>query len=113
MLTPLDEIKEPVRILTEITTVDASGGEVKGYGLSEVIWISLRAMTANENISFGQVGAQASHVAFGHYGDLVSVTSKDRIRSEITSEEYDIVGAPIHSPDRDWMKLILLWRENG
>lgn len=113
MLTPIGEMREPARILTQITTVDASGGEVQGYGQSDVLWISVRAMSTKEGQAFNQVEAEVSHVAFGHYGDLASVTSKDRVRLEETGEEFDIVGAPVKSPVKDWIKLNLLWRENA
>lgn len=112
MLVPFCLMNEPARILVPIVTVDESGGQVNGYGESEIVWLMVRGMTTKEHEPFNQTEGEVSHVCFGHYGDLVGVTSKDRIQLEETGQQFDIVGPPVHSMLKDWTKLTLLWREN-
>lgn len=112
MQTPIGEMREPVRILTPVTTVDESGGEVQGYGESEMIWISIRPQGTREALASQQVDATISHVAFGHYQDLSSITSKERIRLETTGAEFEVVGGPINDPMYRHTKLQLRSREN-
>ncbi len=112
MRTPIGEMREPAVVLTPITTVDSSGGEVQGYGASDPIFVSIRAMTAREAEQFGQIDGQVSHVCFGHWPDLNGIRSDARLRLVETSQEFDIVGPPLNSPERDWTKLTLVYREN-
>lgn len=112
MLTPIGEMRDPAHILTPTTTVDAAGGETTAYATGAVVFIAVRATTAREASSFGQINAEVTHIAHGHWQDFNAVTSKQRIRLMEGGVEFDIVGPPINSPMRDWTRLNLLRREN-
>ena len=112
MLVPLGEMREPVRILTPIRTVDEAGGEVWGYGESECIFMSIRGLSGSESLQFGQVNAKITNVGFGHYIDLFSISAKERIKMVETGQEFDIAGPPVNDPKKAWTKLTLVYREN-
>lgn len=113
MLTPLGEMRTPVRIITPTRVNDASGGETVTYVEGDMIFAAVRAVSTSEATQFGQVNAAVSHVLFGHWHDLSQITSKQRVRIVETDEEFDITGGPINSPKRDFTKLQLVLRENG
>ena len=114
MLTPLGQMREPIVVLTPTRTSDESGGEEIAYSAGDPIFVSLRSLTTREGVQFGQVNADISHIAFGHWGDLNALTAKNRIRMvEDATTEFDIAGGPINSPKRDWTRLTLIRRENG
>ncbi len=112
MLLPVGEMREPVVLLSPTVVRDESGGEEITYTASNPLFVSIRAMTARESQQYGQVNAEISHICFGHYADLSSVTSDTRLRISETGQEFDIIGPPVNSPTRDWTKLTLVWREN-
>ncbi len=113
MRAPLGEMREQVAVLTPIRAVDESGGEVITYAESDPTFVSIRGLTTNESIQFGQVNADISHVCFGHYESLNQLTSKNRIRVLETLQEFDINGGPINDPKRSFTRLNLVLRENG
>ena len=114
MITPLGEMRFPALILTPVRLVDQSGGEEITYTAGDQIWLALRSVSTGERVQFGQLAADISHVAFGHWADLNSVTAKHRVRSfEDASLEFDVSGGPINSPKRDHTRLNLVQRENG
>ena len=113
MQTPIGEMRESVAILTPIRTVDSSGGEEYGWGVSDPLFMAIRATSTREALAFGQVNADVTHVAFGHWAELNQLTSKQRIRILETGQEFDIAGLPVNDPKRAWTRLSLIWRENG
>ena len=113
MLVPLGQMREPVIILTPVRSTDESGGETLIYTESDPVFVALRSLTTTEGVQFGQVNAAVTHVLFGNWNDLAQLASNQRIRVVETNQEFDIAGAPINSPKRDWTKLTLVWRENG
>lgn len=113
MFVPLGEMREAVVTLTPTTIFDESGGETVEYVESDPIFVAIRALTAKETQSFGQLNANITHVCFGHWGDLNALAGDTRIRMVESSQEFDIDGLPINSPKRDWSKLTLVYRENG
>lgn len=114
MIIPLGEMRFPALILTPVRVADQSGGEEISYTESDPVWLALRSVSTNERVQFGQLAADISHVAFGHWSDLNGLTAEHRIRSfEDASLEFDISGGPINSPKRDHTRLNLVQRENG
>lgn len=114
MLVPVGQMRDAVLILTPVVGVDTSGGEIVTYTVGDPIFIALRSLTTREGVQFGQMNADVTHIAFGHWGDLNTLTSTNRIRSyEDESIEYDMSGPPINSAKRDWTRLHLIRRENG
>jgi len=113
MLLPLGEMRESVVLMTPVVSIDESGGEKTTYSNSDPLFVSIRALSAKEAQQFGQINSEISHVCFGHWHDLNSIRSDTRLMVLETLQEFDIVGPPINSPERDWSKLTLVWRENG
>ena len=113
MKLPLGEMREPVVVRIRVTTVDESGGEVAGYAESDPIFVSIRAVGSRELLAYGTISADVSHVCFGHWHDLKDIRSDARIRMLETDQEFDVVGPAVQSPERDFAKLTLVWRENG
>lgn len=114
MLTPLGQMRDPVIVLTPVRSVDASGGETLTYTEGDPVFIALRPVTTSEGVKFGQVDADISHIAFGHWGDLSALGATQRIRMvEDPTQEFDIVGLPVNSPKRNWTRLHLVMRDNG
>lgn len=114
MLTPLGQMRDPVVILTPARSTDTSGGEEITYTAGNPIFIALRATTTTEALQFGQISADVTHIAFGHWGDLQALTAKHRVRLyEDADVEFDIAGDPINSPKRAWARLNLVLRANG
>lgn len=112
MKTPIGEMRTPVAVLTPTTVQDASGGASTTYIEGDPIFVALRAMTAKEQEQFGQMSAEVSYTCFGHYYDLDPLTSSHRIRDLETDDEFDIVGPPMSSRNRDHSRLNLVRREN-
>ena len=113
MLTPIGEMREAVRIVTLTVTQDEAGGEVKTYVPGDLIWLAIRPLSTTEAVQLGQVNAEISHVAFGHYESLRYVRADDRVRMEETGEEFDVAGLPVYNNLRDWARLNLISRPYG
>jgi len=113
MQIPIGEMRESVVLLTPVLSRDESGGEVKTYTESPPFYVAIRALNARETLSYGQINADISHVCFGHYFDLVTIGSNALLRVKETGQEFDVIGPAVNSPDRDWSKLTLVWREHG
>lgn len=112
MKVPIGEMREPVAVLTPSTTKDESGGEVITYTQGEMLFAAIRPLGSREQVQYGQVNAMISLVMFMHYQDAVSVDDGTRIRNLETAEEYEVVGLPMHAPDRGFTKLTLTRRAN-
>lgn len=106
-------MREPVRIVSLTVTQDEAGGEVKTYVAGALIWLAIRPLGTTESVQLGQVNAEITHVAFGHYDVLRTVRADDRVRHEETGEEYDIAGLPVYNNLRDWARLNLISRPYG
>jgi len=112
MLAPIGEMREQAVVLTPVRVADASGGEVITYTVSDPIFISLRSLSTNESVQFGQINSEVSHVSFGHWHDLNNITAKHRVRILETLQEFDINGDPINDPKRAFTRLNLVARSN-
>jgi head-tail adaptor len=112
MLAPIGEMREQAVVLTPVRTVDSSGGEVITYAESDPFFISLRSLTTNESVQFGQINSEVSHVAFGYWHDLNTITAINRIRIVETQQDFDIDGDPINDPKRAYTRLNLVMRSN-
>lgn len=113
METPLGEMRESVAILTPNLLIDDAGGQDTVYDESDPIFVSIRPLTSTEATQFAQVNANISHVIFGHYGELNAVSPDSRLRWLEFGIDFEIAGAPINSPNRDWTKLTAIRRFNG
>jgi len=113
MLTPIGQMREPAVILTPVRTTDSSGGEIITYVEGAPIFVSLRSLGTREANELGQVNADISHVCYGHWVDLGTISAKQRLRVLETSQTFDINGGPLNDPKRAYTRLNLIERENG
>lgn len=114
MIIPLGQMRDPVVILTPVRGTDESGGEDITYTAGDPIFLALRSITTREGIQFGQMNSDVSHIAFGHWFDLNTLTSEHRVRSlEDETVEYDIDGGPVNDASRGFTRLKLVRRENA
>jgi len=112
MNTPIGEMRDLVLIQTPSRTVDDSGGEIVVYADSDPIFMAVRPLGTTEAVQMGQVNADITLVAYGHWHDLSSLSAKHRIKLVESNATFDIAGQPLNDPKRAWTRLHLVAREH-
>jgi head-tail adaptor len=113
MRAPIGEMRTPAAIMTPSVARDASGGELKTYADGSTIFVALRATSGTETAQFGQIAANVSHIAFGHWYDLNEITADHRLKIIESGDEFEVYGPPMNDQKRSFTRLNLVLRENG
>lgn len=104
MATPAGSLRDRITISRAVITTDTYGGEVQDWQPLAQRWASVRYGTGQERREAAQINATVP-ATFRIRVDSITKTIGPKDRIEFNDGIWNIVGAPVMTPERDMLDI--------